>query len=1120
MSQRQPGDVPEVVVAFRLVGPPKYAVLVCPTGGEDSSDDFVWQDLTFDRAATVLAYTGLRENCSRAEIGKMLWGGDCGSENLRQAIHTLNALVSTKAARKVVVLAGRKMLDVTPGVVLDVTNAFEGAAERLEVGDLLPTVKERGLSEDGQDWLSTQRVLWRVKRAKAFSDAAAKLRAGGDIAGAVDLLWKIFPLDPGNITIALQLSHMLRSLGHPEEAQKVLEGFARAASGPGPNDDKIDALRFDLDLERQAPRMTAAAVLPTGQSAFAGRDAILVKLVAVWDAAGAFVLIGEAGSGKSDLLRRLEEQYPGTVRTAALAGDVDVAYGTVARLLRRCLKEWGTDLDPDWQLRRLLPESGPIPLGPAVGRELERELVSMLTRAHARGLRTLLVDDLQFADSASMSALRRCAESISNIRFGFASRPAAKDSQTPHLEEFLRHAAGIEPVEVPPLSLADVTGFLDTLDDRDALVPHAADLLRASGGSPWHVIDLVKRYLERGRPALPFDELAAQAPRLALTLPLLSWQASALLNLLVVAGPDYSPQLAASVLRLGSDALDRAISELESAGLIQGKATIHDLDAADVRDRMDEASQRSLHTLMVGSMDQGASPERLAHHCEGAKQWAAAAAHAVDAAQRSERLGQRAHQHDWLRKAERWYREADMLRESLRAGIDSLEPCIYHFGSEVALGEANRLAALAGSVDELTAIDVQRARIALLRVDFDGALRFAEEVLRTTCAHDTRALATAVVTVARAMTGGIAEAMQAIVPAMHQIEHQASVRLRHELWSAYGLALAHDERWSLIARVWKEVVLKDARRSRDKVYELDVLNSLSSAEAGLGRAEQAMARLGPLVQMREEMDDNPESLSVVQLNVAIQLVVLGRYDEAIDAFEMLLLKARAAGADGQSYGHTAADALAEVYLALGRPDLAAERVAAPAPEGHAGRLLARALLRGRAATERDAPDAAELWREAMGLAELPGIPAPRRERARLMALGPFSRWDEALCEPAISLAREREHVVLELLALMRQTQCRLLRGAPEAGEHARRLEDLAGQTQSIYLHRPEVLLTVAQACEADGRPEACRLWLATGRDWLLNASEMHVPQAFHESFLRRRMHRQLLESAARSPRRT
>jgi len=1095
----------EIAVAFRLVGAPM--VRVAPHD---------WRPLPAGGAALVLAYVGLQGARSRAEIAEALWRGERGGENsARQAIHRLHTLLFDVAGREVKALVGRGTLALADGVDVDVSDGFAGAADRLELGELLTAVDVGRLPASGVHWLDAQRAAWRQRRARAFAEAAARLAALGGFNEAAERLQALVAIDPGRRELVLQLAQLHSQLGRPADGLALIARYRSVRAGAAQADAQLDALEHRLGQEQRAPSTLAVMPAPAASTTtFEGRKLVLDELLGAWAAGRAFVLVGEAGIGKTHLLERLHEGRPGAVLVKAQAGDSEIAYGTAVRWLRACRLRWPIDAQTNPELCRLLPELGRPPDGLPSEPALARALLGALTQAHERGLTALLFDDLQFADSASLAVLLQGIELIPTLRFGLATRPDTREPDTREPDDpFSSLTAGggrMVHVPVPPLSLPDVHGFLLGFAAGHAFGRRASEVLRASTGNPWHVVDLVQRYFERGQPALAFDQLAAQPSRVDLLLPRLTAPARALLNLAVVAGPDYDAALADAVLATAADTFERAAAELAAAGLMQGQAPAHDIVAEHVLARLDEASRRGLHALIAAALAERAPPERLAHHHAGAEHWPDAARHAEAAARRSELLGERARQHGWLANAERWYRRAGLATPALRAGIDALEPFLYLHGSDAALHEAGRLAALATDAGEAAAIDVQRARMAVVRHDFDAALRHATAALPAAASAATRALATAVITIVRALQGGLPEALATIEPAMRAIEDQTDVRLRHELWSAYGIALANDERWQQIAAQWP-AALADARRSHDRVYELDVLNSLAAGNAGLGRTEIAIELLRTVLAKRAEMDDNPESGRVVQLNLAVQWVAVGRYSDAVDTLQTLLTLAREAGADGRIYGPTAADALAEAWLALGRPDLAAAQVAEPAPEGHSGRRLARALLRARAASDSGAADAAALWHEVVALSERPDTSATRRERVRLMAIGPLLPLDEALCEPALGLARERGHVVLELLALLRQTQCRLRRGAADAGAHAQRLEELARTTQAIYLQRPEVLLTTSEAVAASGRLAAARRWRAEGREWLQRVAETHVPRPQRESFLARPLHRRLID---------
>ena len=218
-----------------------------------------------------------------------------------------------------------------------------------------------------------------------------------------------------------------------------------------------------------------------------GRDEELGLIAAFLEqAAGGKTLLftGEPGVGKTALLDAAEE--------AALAAGIEV--------LRTAGSEFGTRVSFSALAQLLRPLSGCLPSlsplhrralaaidGDAVGAAQDRLVVFQATLAllgQAGGRRPLLVivDDLQWLDRSSASALGFAARRLAGLRVGFlaVSRPGA--------ESFSEHA-GLAEYELRPLDPASAASLLGTRFPK--LSPQVRQrLLAEAQGSPLALLEL------------------------------------------------------------------------------------------------------------------------------------------------------------------------------------------------------------------------------------------------------------------------------------------------------------------------------------------------------------------------------------------------------------------------------------------------------------------------------------------------------------------------------------------------------------------------------------------------------------------------------------------------------
>ena len=146
-----------------------------------------------------------------------------------------------------------------------------------------------------------------------------------------------------------------------------------------------------------------------------GRDGERRRLHAAWSAEGVFWLLGEAGLGKTRLIGELVaeafEAPSETLVVPARPGDAAAPYASLGRALRALIERRPLPLDgaARGELARVLPEIDRAIVAQAgLGQQLmlQRAIESLLLDAHRAGLAALVIDDLHFADSASLEMLQ------------------------------------------------------------------------------------------------------------------------------------------------------------------------------------------------------------------------------------------------------------------------------------------------------------------------------------------------------------------------------------------------------------------------------------------------------------------------------------------------------------------------------------------------------------------------------------------------------------------------------------------------------------------------------------------------------------------------------------------
>jgi tetratricopeptide (TPR) repeat protein len=334
------------------------------------------------------------------------------------------------------------------------------------------------------------------------------------------------------------------------------------------------------------------------------------------------MVIGEAGMGKSRLLAELTDAA--TAAAAARPGDASVPFAAAARLLRPVIAQWPAAVTPAdrAQLAGLLPEFAERETSPASNlAKLAQVVQAVLRAAQAAGLSALILDDLHFADDATLDLLREVLGSEdSALRWAFAQRPAQSSVAAQAFVEGMSQARRLATVTLAPLSVDAMEALIESLGVVQLNAARLAPaLVRHTGGNPLFALETIKQMLVEGVPA-PAGSAQLPAPStvgalIGHRLKQLSPRALALARLAAVAGPDFSANLAERIL--GASALDLADAwgELEGAQVLRDAAFAHDLVYEATLAGVPAAIARELHGRVADELEtRGAAAERIAAH--------------------------------------------------------------------------------------------------------------------------------------------------------------------------------------------------------------------------------------------------------------------------------------------------------------------------------------------------------------------------------------------------------------------------------------------------------------------------------------------------------------------------
>ena len=880
------------------------------------------QVLALERTdALMLAYVAIEGPTPRKALATLLWpevDDDRARANLRQRLFRLRKSLGFD------LLDGAVIASLAPHVQVDLASPDAAA------GELLGALTESGVGAMAA-WLTATRLRRRDQRSATLVATAARLESAGQLTEALAAAHQLLDGDATSEhahRLVMRLHYLRGDRAAALLAFDRCEQILKHEVGARPSAETL-ALLQTIE-QAQVPAWRSGQTLPASvlrPPRMIGREHEMATALSAWAAGERFVVTGEAGVGKSRLLGALFDARADVLLIRARPGDDSVPLSTLMRLAGALAERWpavrssaahaqllelasGSDLDPRGTQRSA------VPLGAA-----------LLRAAQVSGMAGVVLDDLQFADDASVDIWRdwldgRDRPGLAALSFGFASRVAGAVAQERIAQ--LRQHTDMVVVAVLPLAAAQTRLLVESLALVGTDVPAvSAALDQRIGGNPLHLLETIRHALEQ-HGALRADRLDTPVQVLDLLeqrIAALSAEGLLLVRIATVAGSDFSPDLAQAVS--GRDVLELADawSVLERLGIFDVRGFAHDLMLEAAMRLLPQPIRRVIHRRVAEfCKERGAPPARLAQHWLQAGDPIAAMPHLVAAARLAWRAG-RGHE---TRVAFFNAAEIELGRGQPDAAFDLLFEC----------AEATARLSPVAAFDEVIARLVplertasQRARITLLQAgscylhgDHAGsdrgmadaqlmAIACGDRLVEAECLYD-RAWHSSV-------DGRLRDAVEQL---------SACASLQRSL-GLERLALVTDASKLGILRKLGQVrpVLQEQQRSLqwlvDNGAPVDLatsrvdqlLNQLDLGEAGAADAgaPQAWQAICETDMRGEELSLNARSMLRFHRRRGRWDLALGVSDEA----------ARRLAAQGESDSALASERAA-LYLDLGRPELA------------------------------------------------------------------------------------------------------------------------------------------------------------------------------------------------------
>jgi tetratricopeptide (TPR) repeat protein len=833
---------------------------------------------------------------------------------------------------------------------------------------------------------------------------------------------------------------------------------------------------------RPVPVSTLSAVAWQRPPRLVGRQQSWALLESACTAGLVVLLRGDAGIGKT----RLAHEFCSS-RGPLITAKADPADAALPLAL----------------LQRLMLEH---PAADAVEPVPWRQLAQALQRWAAQPRTTVFIDDLQWADAASLEALldALALDRPPNLPVLLGVRDGAVPSA---LQVWLQRLPAGDWLDLP-LAPLDEEAVRELLDDlgwpgvpahrREQML---AVLTQRAAGHPLLLLELL-RTRRGGRAVQPSGESVARQLQGMFTrrISRLEPAGQSVLRVAACAGPSFSLPLAAQVLDWPAEVVESAWDSLSREQLLQDDQRLLDAVADAARQAVPTAVAMATHrALAIALAERPESAERVAHHWERAGVWAQAAA-AYEQAARAHEPRQGEVLLLWDRCAA-CHREAGQSAEAVTASWAALEAAAVAEGQAELLARIERHRSWAQQPAAQLRLLLVEARAHLNAGSADGALEPARRArgLAVELADTAAALeAVAWEALAVALKGNVATARGLLDEGRAQAGPAPDpVALQH--WRGalgYVLHLAGDNTSACVAM---QEVAEGAEAAGRLGDAFEHVANLSTTMAMLGRTAESRAAGARALAIWRKLGE-PASLSaaVVQMQLAAVELSDGRFDRALELLNQALQAFRRQGS--LSLAALAEHRLAQAWMRLGQPARARQVLTTLPEQADAGRRAMREMLLVRLDNVQGARAFARLR-----AAQAAGALTASDSRALRLHMAQHAPADEALAlvEAVLAEASADGDPPAAAHAHVRAALACVALGRLKAAFDQLRAGWAYGRNNgALDVDQLQFCAWVHEAAKAVGDHGAAEEARATARRWAKGAWP-HVPAAWRTGFLRR-----------------
>lgn len=960
-------------------------------------------------------------------------------------------------------------------------------------------------------WLQEARRHIAQACAQMMGERADALMVDGQFDRALTLARRIVelaPLGEHGWRRLMELHHLRGDRGAAVEAYWQLNELLRKELGVLPD----AATRQLLQTVEAAGRRPASSrpQIPVSlrrPPVLIGRDAPWAAMAAAWQRDQAFLLVGEAGMGKSRLLEEFCAGEKGLVVERAQPVDPDAPMALVGRLLVQVERRFTPPASPAVrsELARLRTEFGEAPMGRANKAVLRNALETWLCQAGDKGLAGLVIDDLQCADLASLETLLwlSAQSSLAWLKLGMASRPWQPDPQGQLLSAWLVESQRPLRIDLKPLARDELVQLLASLALPELVDERAADLLfRRAGGQPYLTLAALQHAIVQRVPLGQMQSLGLPESVQSLLdsrLRDLPAHCVQLLQVAAVGGMDLTVERASCLLGCAPLALSQPWAALEAADVLRGERFSHDMVWEAALRAVPQGPRQHLHREWAALLqdEAGALPASVATHWELGQAWSQAGRSWQAAALAARLAGRLAEQTTLFERAAECHSKANDPGARCDALIARLEGLHLSHGAAAVLAALPEADALADTTVRQMRSRVARAEALLDQSHASAAAEQARLVLGQADGHPILQVeARAQLAIALAQLGEAEPALASARLAVDGVHGAQPAPHRLKALNALMFVLWSDGRPDEALAVQREE-LACAEALGDRATAAASTGSRAALLAVVGdiRETHAHAQVAQRLQRDVGLAGNSTQAILNGAVLGAAAAALGRFDEALACLQQAVDLASDDAAT--PVRAKALLALGGLWLTLGQADRT-QRLLGELPAGMPPSMQMQAAWLNARAVEAQGRAGRDAWNQLIALAAAhPPLPLMLSVAFELSYAVPAPQAIEDLSRLRAQWVARKMHGQANALAwreLVRRLEASEECPAPETVALADALLGHCAHGLSARGYPPEAWFTLAQTFDRAGRHDLRDDALRQARQWLKRATARLPPE--------------------------